>query len=123
MKVLAQDISSKNKLVGAFFVNFDNSLCFSRETWWGVWNADTIALSDLERVELQTEESIRTLSSAAGWAAAGLVLGGPVGAVLGGLWGGRGKKELCFAVYLKNGQKFLAVGTPEEYQRLAAAVF
>lgn len=77
---------------------------------------------DVARVELQTEEGVKKLAGTAGWGLAGLALLGPVGAIGGMLLGGRGKK-VCFACYLKNGQKFLATTDGKTWQKIAAEMF
>lgn len=77
---------------------------------------------DFERVELQTEESVKKLAGTAGWGLAGFALLGPLGAIGGMLIGGRGK-AVCFAAYLKDGRKFLATTDGKTWQKIAAATF
>ncbi|MFZ4857956.1 MAG: hypothetical protein ACOYL3_16320 [Desulfuromonadaceae bacterium] len=77
---------------------------------------------EIERVELQTEESVKKFSGTAGWGLAGLALLGPLGAIGGMLIGGR-DKQICFAVYLKDGRKFLATTDGKTYQNYVAATF
>jgi hypothetical protein len=78
--------------------------------------------NEVEGVEIQTEESVRDLLDTASWAAAGALLAGPLGAVIGGVFGGH-KKEVCFAAYLKDGRKFLAVADSDTFRQIQAAVF
>lgn len=77
---------------------------------------------EIDRIEVQTEESVKKLSGTAGWGLAGLALFGPLGAIGGMLIGGR-DKQVCFAAYLKDGRKFLATTDGKTYQKLAAVAF
>lgn len=77
---------------------------------------------EIERVELHTEESVKRISGTAGWGLAGLALLGPLGAIGGMLIGGR-DKQICFAAYLKDGRKFLAMTDGKTYQNYVAATF
>ena len=79
--------------------------------------------TDVVTVEQQTEESIRKLSGAAGWGIAGALLAGPVGLLLGALWGGRKKERVCFSATLTDGKMFLAVAESKIYQQFVAATF
>jgi len=88
----------------------------------GLLRFTDIPLEDFERVEIQTEDSAKSLLGAAGWGLAGAALLGPVGLLAGLLLGGK-KKSVCFAAYLKDGRKFLAVTDSKTYQKIQAAVF
>lgn len=79
--------------------------------------------NDVASVELQTEESIRKLSGAAGWGLVGAALAGPVGIVLGALWGARKREQVCFTATLRDGKKFLALAEPSIYRQFAGAAF
>ena len=76
----------------------------------------------LDRVEVHSEESVKTLTGTAGWGITGALLMGPLGAIGGMLIGGR-VKDICFAAYLKDGRKFLATTDGKTYQRIVAATF
>jgi len=76
----------------------------------------------VEKVELVTEENKKSLVGAAGWAAAGTLLLGPLGLIAGALIGGN-KKEVTFVCYLKEGKKFMAVADIKIYQKLLAYCF
>ena len=67
-----------------------------------------------------TEENKKKFLSSAGWGLVGAALFGPVGLLAGALAGGN-RKEIAFAVYLKDGRKFLAVADPKTYQQIVAA--
>ena len=77
---------------------------------------------NIERLEIITEESKKNFIGSAGWGlVGGLALGG-VGLLAGVLSGGN-KKEICFACYLKDGRKFLAVADPDTFKKIAALGF
>jgi hypothetical protein len=71
-------------------------------------------------VETVTEENKTKIAGKLGWGTAGMVAFGPVGALAGLILGGR-RKEVCFACYLKDGRKFLAIADAEIYQKFVAA--
>jgi hypothetical protein len=79
--------------------------------------------NDVQLAELQTEESVRKLSGAAGWGLAGVALAGPVGLLLGALWGGRRRDKVCFAVTMKDGKRFLALADQSVYRQFLAGTF
>ena len=84
-----------------------------------------VPIEEIENFEVQTEESIEKLSSGLGWAAAGLVVAGPVGGILGALLGRKKTTttKICFAANLKDGRKFLAVADAATFQKLQVAAF
>lgn len=77
---------------------------------------------ELERVEIQTEDSVKKLAGTAGWGLAGGVLFGPLGLLAGIVFGGR-KKDVLFTAYLKDGRKFLAVTDSKAFKSIQAAAF
>jgi hypothetical protein len=78
---------------------------------------------DVQSAEVQTEEGVRKLSGAAGWGIAGAVLAGPLGLLLGALWGGRKRDLVCFAATMKDGKKFLAVAEQSLYRQFIAGSY
>jgi hypothetical protein len=91
---------------------------------------DTIDLKgNLERVELVTEENKKKILGSTAWGVTGLVVGGliaaPVAIVAGiaGLLKGGRKKEVCIAVYLKNGKKFMVITDHKIYQKFLSLTF
>jgi len=80
-----------------------------------------IRKASVESVELVTEENKKRIFSALGWGALGLLLG-PVGGIAGLVFGGR-TKEICFALYLKDGRKYLITSDPQTYQSIKALCF
>lgn len=83
----------------------------------------------IERIEVVTEENKKKILGSAGWGVTGAVLGGLIAApvalaagLAGILKGGR-TKEICFACYLKDGKKFMAVADSKTYQKIMALTF
>lgn len=74
----------------------------------------------IDRVEQLNDEKIKSIPGTAGWGIAGAALLGPLGAIGGMLVGGN-KQRVTFAVYTKDGKKFMAVGEPKAYQAAVAA--
>ncbi|MGY6274993.1 hypothetical protein [Methylomonas sp. MgM2] len=83
---------------------------------------ETIPITELETVEIATEESVKKLSGTIGWGAAGAVILGPVGLLAGLLLGGK-KKEVTFVAKFKDGRKLLASTDSKTFTKLQAAVF
>jgi len=74
----------------------------------------------LAKVELLSAEKAKSLAVAGGWAAAGAVAFGAMGALGGALLGGN-RTDVCFRVQLEDGRGFVAISGPQVYQQLAAA--
>ena len=122
IKIIASPDFAEHKCDFVTFLGAATLLVRLKEGGWG--ETERIDLkSALERVEIQTEESSRKLTSAAGWGLAGTIALGPLGLLLGSLWGARSKKQVCFAAYLKDGRKFLGVTDPKTFQKLQAITF
>ncbi len=75
----------------------------------------------IKNAELVTEENKKSILSALGWGALGSLLG-PVGGVAGLVLGGR-TKEICFALYLKDGRRYLITSDTKTYQNVKALCF
>ena len=88
------------------------------------WNllGEAIHSSQLEVVELASEESVKKIGGTIGWGAAGAVILGPVGLLAGLLLGGK-KKEVTFVAKFKDGRKFLGTTDSKTYTKLMAAAF
>jgi len=86
------------------------------------FTGEKIPDTELESVDIATEESIKKLGGTLGWGAAGAVLLGPVGLLAGLLLGGR-KKEVTFVARLKDGRRMLATTDSKTFTRLQAAAF
>lgn len=72
----------------------------------GEFFREKIPVSEIEKIELATEESVVSLGGATGWGLAGSVLLGPAGLLAGLILGGRGK-DTTFICVFKDGRKFL----------------
>lgn len=83
---------------------------------------EAIPISNLETVEIATEESVKRLGGTIGWGAVGGLLLGPLGLLAGVLVGGRGK-EVTFIARFKDGRKLLATADSKTFTELQAAVF
>jgi hypothetical protein len=83
---------------------------------------ETIPVTELETVEIATEESVKKIGGTIGWGAAGAVILGPVGLLAGLLLGGK-KKEVTFVARFKDGRKLLATTDSKTFTKLQAAVF
>lgn|SRR5690625_3429556 len=81
-----------------------------------------IKLSELEEVEVASEESVKRLGGTIGWGVAGAVILGPVGLLAGLLAGGR-KKEVTFVAKFKDGRKLLATTDSKTFTAMKAATF
>lgn len=87
---------------------------------WGNPNSveiDNHLKSEVERVELVTEENKVNFVGAAGWGIVGGLLTGGIGLLAGALLGGRGKKVFA-AMKWKDGSQFLLEGNPKDIAQL-----
>ena len=83
---------------------------------------ETIPLTDLETVDVASEEAVKKLGGTVGWGVAGAVLLGPVGLLAGLLAGGR-KKEVTFVARFRDGRKLLATADNKTFIQIQAAAF
>lgn len=86
------------------------------------WLGEEVYISELESVEIASEESVKRVGGAVGWGVAGAVILGPVGLLAGLLVGGKGK-DVTFVAQFKDGRKMLATTDSTTFTRLQAAVF
>lgn len=98
---------------------------------WGVlqlqtdaakWLGETISETEIEMIEVATEDNVKKLSGAVGWGVAGGLILGPVGLLAGLLLGGK-KKEVTFVARFKDGRKLLATTDNKTFTKLQAAAF
>jgi hypothetical protein len=78
---------------------------------------ETIPVSQLEKIELATEEAVISIGGAAGWGLAGSVLLGPAGLLAGLILGGRGKDSTFICIF-KDGRKFLGSASASVFNEL-----
>ena len=71
--------------------------------------------SELEVVEIVTEESVKKIAGAVAWGLVGTALLGPLG-LFGGLLLGGKSKEITFVARLRDGRSFLATTDPPTYK-------
>lgn len=83
---------------------------------------EAIPVTQLESVEVASEESVKKIGGTIGWGAAGALVLGPVGLLAGLLLGGK-KKEVTFVAKFKDGRKLLATTDSGTFTKLQAAVF
>lgn len=83
---------------------------------------ETIALKNLESIEIATEENIKKIGGTIGWGIVGGLLLGPVGLLAGLIAGGR-KKEITFVAKFKDGRKMFATTDNETFIKLKAGCF
>lgn len=86
------------------------------------WAGEVVPLTELEAVEIATEESVKKVGGTVGWGIAGGAVFGPVGLLAGLLLGGR-KTEVTFVARFKDGRKLLGTTDSKTYRKLAAAAF
>lgn len=82
----------------------------------------TIALSDLEEIDVASEDSVKRIGGTIGWGAAGALVLGPVGLLAGLLLGGK-KTEVTFVARFKDNRKMLGSTDSKTYKSMMAVVF
>lgn len=83
----------------------------------GKFFREKIPSSEIEKIELATEETVISIGGAAGWGVAGSILLGPAGLLAGLLLGGRGK-DTTFICVFKDGRKFLGTASSSVFSEL-----
>lgn len=78
--------------------------------------------NNIDKVEILSEEKSKSILGSATWGIVGAVALGPIGAIA-GLLGGGNRNRVCFACYLKDGKKFMAVADHKIYAGLQAIAF
>jgi len=115
IKVLAGDFLEGD----GFFSETDITLSTEEES---KSPEEVIPLSEIETLEIATEENVKKIGGTIGWGAAGAVLLGPAGLLAGLLLGGR-QKEVTFVARFKDGRKLLASTRSKSFTILQAATF
>lgn len=89
---------------------------------YGLFKSETVKATELEELEVASEESLKRLGGTLGWGiVGGLALGG-VGALAGLLVGGRAK-EVTFVAKFKDGRKLMATVEAPTFKAIQAATF
>ena len=95
---------------------------FSLRTNKHMFLGETILVSQLESVDVASEENVKKLGGTVGWGVVGGALLGPVGLLAGLLLGGK-KKQVTFVAKFKDGRKLLATTDSKTFTKLQAAAF
>lgn len=100
-----------------------------RQTIWGTtqclvietraFKHEKIQLDQIAGAELVTEDNRMSVGAKLGWGTAGLLLAGPIGAVIGGVAGGN-KRDRVVAVAFKDGRKAVLKCNKSEADQLMA---
>lgn len=88
----------------------------------GKFFREDIPVTEIEELDVASEESVKRLGGAVGWGAVGAMLLGPVGLLAGLLAGGKGK-DVTFVCKLKDGRRFIATAPSKVYTELSAVLF
>lgn len=81
-----------------------------------------IPISELQSVEIASEENVKKAGGTIGWGAVGAIALGPAGLLAGLLLGGK-KKEITFVAKFKDGRKLLATTDSKSFTKLQSAAF
>jgi len=87
----------------------------------GAFLREKIPSSQIEKVEMASEEAVISAGGAAGWGLAGSILLGPVGLIAGLILGGKGK-DITFVCKFKDGRKFLGTASAGVFNELQKVV-
>jgi hypothetical protein len=88
----------------------------------GPFFGEKVQFKDLAEVSIADEEAVKRVGGTVGWGIAGAALLGPVGMLAGLLLGGK-SKDVTFIGVLKDGRKFMATCTGNEWKAIQAARF
>lgn len=89
---------------------------------YGIFKNETIKATELDSLEVASEESLKRLGGTLGWGIAGGLLLGGVGALAGLLVGGR-SKEVTFVAKFKDGRKLMATTEATTFKAIQVAIF
>ncbi len=116
---------AKVKIHAGDFLEGDSSFSFGSlflRTEKESFSGECINLTELETVEIASEENVKKMGGTVGWGVVGALVLGPVGLLAGLLMGGR-KKDVTFVAKFKDGRKLLATTDSKTFTKLQAAVF
>ncbi|MEE9315125.1 MAG: hypothetical protein V3V02_10795 [Rhizobiaceae bacterium] len=85
----------------------------------GKFFRESIKTTAIEKIEVATDESVQKVGASVGWALAGGLIAGPLGAVTAGVIGGK-KNQTTFICHFKDGRKFVGIIPSKLYAKLAA---
>jgi len=95
----------------------DRVIMRSKENWL---SEEAVSFSTIAVIEQVTEENSKSITSALGMGAAGVVLLGPIGLLAGLLLGGS-KTNVTFLARLSDGRRFLGTAPHRVYVKILAA--
>lgn len=81
-----------------------------------------VRLSEIEAIDIASEESVKRIGGTIGWGAAGALILGPVGLLAGLLLGGK-SKEITFVARFVGDRKMLATTDAKTYKTIMAEAF
>lgn len=88
----------------------------------GKFLKERIDVSQVEAIDVASEESVKRVGGTVGWGVAGAALLGPVGLLAGLIAGGRGK-DVTFVCKFRDGRKFLGTAPSKVYGKMQADLF
>lgn len=83
---------------------------------------EDVKISNVETIEIATEDNLKKMGGAIGWGLVGGIALGGIGALAGVLAGGR-KKEVTFICKFKDGRKMLAKADGKVFEKIQASCF
>lgn len=117
IKVLAGDFNKH----GANSYSFGSFVLVPKESTWGKSKSYT-AKRGLKSISEASEETGVRVFGAVGWGTVGVILAGPVGAIIGGIIGGRGKK-ITFIAEFTDGKKLMGEMDSKAWTKVMAERF
>jgi hypothetical protein len=87
-----------------------------------IWDGEKLPVSQLDEIEIASEESVKKIGGTLGWGAVGGFMLGPLGLFAGLMVGGK-KKEITFVAKFKDGRKLLATTDHKTYKQIIGAIF
>ncbi|TFL14222.1 hypothetical protein CSC67_08705 [Pusillimonas caeni] len=110
MKILAGDFKRKTAHVKSKKFVFE-----------GLFSKDSVLFADIESIDVEAQDS--QTSGGLGTAAAGGLLFGGAGAVVGAIVGRGARKEVTASIRFFDGRRILATFSPDEMNIIRAALF
>lgn len=98
---------------------FDNYFLMKNEEQF---SREKISVTEIEEIEVASEESVKRLGGTIGWGIAGAALFGGAGLVAGLISGGQGK-DITVVCKFKDGRKFLGSMSSKAFAEIQARLF